>query len=112
MKIYHNSKCSKSCAALALIQEQGVQAEVVDYLHTPLSKAELRELINLLGIKPLELIRTKEPLFQEQFAGQNLSDEEWIGVMQENPILIERPIIVSKGSALIARPVERLLKLF
>lgn len=111
MKIYHNRNCSKSCAALDLLQENGIQAEIKEYVHEALTREELKELLEMLQLKPLELIRQKEALFQAQFAGQQHSDEEWIDIMIAHPILIERPIVVSNGQARIGRPVERILEL-
>ncbi|MBL7826226.1 MAG: arsenate reductase family protein [Saprospiraceae bacterium] len=108
LKIYHNNRCSKSRCALQVVEALEQPFELVEYLKTPPSEAEIRELLVLLGKKPLELIRQKETLFQEKFKGQTLSDEAWIKVMAENPVLIERPIVVANGRAWIARDEESL----
>jgi arsenate reductase len=111
MKIYHNPQCSKSCSALEFLQTHGISPEVVEYLHSVPSREELKSILEMLKIKPLQLIRTHESLFQEKFVNAEFGDEEWIDIMIENPVLIERPIIVKDGKAIIARPAEKLLEL-
>lgn len=111
MKIYHNPQCSKSNAALDLLQQNGIAPEVIAYLHNVPTKEELITLLDLLRLKPLQLIRTKELLFQEKFEGQNFTDEQWIDIMLQYPELIERPIVVNGDKAVIGRPVERILDL-
>nr|WP_315424874.1 arsenate reductase (glutaredoxin) [uncultured Pedobacter sp.] len=106
--IYHNNRCTKSRSALEELQKSGKDFEVIYYLETPPGKAELKEIISKLGIKPLELIRKGEKIFAENYKGKNLSDEEWIDAMITHPILIERPIIISGDQAVIARPTEKI----
>lgn len=105
-KIYHNNSCSKSNAALRALQNQKNDLTVINYLENPPSIAELRELIAQLGISPLELIRTNESIFKEKYKGKALTDEDLMIAMHENPILIQRPIIVKDGKAVIARTEE------
>lgn len=112
MKIYHNKNCSKSCAALELLEKKGGNITVIEYVNQPITKDEIKDILHMLHLKPLELIRQKEPLFQEQFLGKQYSDEEWIAILIAHPILIERPIVVNNGQARIGRPVERILELF
>ncbi|MHB9118298.1 MAG: arsenate reductase (glutaredoxin) [Burkholderiales bacterium] len=111
LRIYHNPRCSKSRSACALIAENGIDAEVVEYLHTPPSKEELRALLKKLGMKPVELVRQGEAEFKEHYAGRELSGEEWLDAMVAYPILIERPIVVCGDRAVVARPPERVLEL-
>lgn len=106
--IYHNNRCTKSRCALEELKKSGKDFEVVYYLETPPSKAELKEIIAKLGIKPLELIRKGEKIFTENYKGKILSDDEWIDVMVAHPILIERPIVISENKAVIARPTEKI----
>jgi arsenate reductase len=108
LKIYHNNRCSKSRCALDLISHSGQPYEVVDYLKTPPSESELKELLEQLNLKPVQLLRKGETIYKEQFADKTYSDEEWIRIMVQNPILIERPIVVKDGKAIIARPPESL----
>lgn len=111
MKIYHNNRCRKSRETLALIEEKGISPTVIKYLENPPSKEELEEIISLLGIKPYDLIRRGEAVFKENYKGKELTDAEWINAMLEHPKLIERPIVVHNGKAIIGRPPERVLEL-
>jgi len=108
--ILHNSRCSKSREALHYLEGQHCDIEVVDYLNT-ITVEKLREVIGMLGIKPEELLRKKEPLFIESYKDKTFSDEEWIKIMAENPKLIERPIVIKDNKAVIGRPVERVIEL-
>ncbi|WP_316804415.1 arsenate reductase (glutaredoxin) [Pedobacter nototheniae] len=108
IKIYHNSKCSKSRSALAILNDSGKDFELINYLQQPPTVDELVSIIDKLGIKPFELVRKRESVYTENYKGKNLSDAEWIDVMVQNPILIERPIIVSGNKAIIARPTEKI----
>ncbi|SBT03351.1 putative oxidoreductase [Candidatus Accumulibacter aalborgensis] len=110
-RIYHNNRCSKSRAACQLIADQGVDAEIVDYLKTPPSREELRELLRKLGMNPAELVRRGESVFKEQYAGRSLSEEEWLDALVAYPILIERPIAVRGNRAVLGRPPEKVLDL-
>jgi arsenate reductase len=109
--IYHNSRCSKSRCALEFLQEKNLDFEVIEYLKDVPTKTQLKTLIAQLGIKPQELIRTSEEEFKSHFKGKNLSDDEWIDAMVKFPKLIERPIVVKNGKAVIARPTERINEL-
>jgi arsenate reductase len=111
---YHNPRCRKSREGLALVKEKGVDIEVVEYLKNPPEKEEMKEIIGLLKIKPLALIRTQEKIFKElKLSKKDLrTDDEWIKIMVDNPILIERPILVYQNKAALGRPVDNLLKLF
>ncbi|MDR2269984.1 MAG: arsenate reductase (glutaredoxin) [Sphingobacterium sp.] len=112
IKIYHNKQCSKSCAALEFLQEHTTELQVQEYLEEVPNKEQLTEILSQLGLKPLTLIRKNEPLFLEKFQHLTLTDEEWVDVMVQNPILIERPIIIKDGKAVIGRPLERVIDLF
>lgn len=111
-QLLHNPRCSKSREALKLLQERGVDVPVVEYLEQPLNKAQLKELCALLGVKPVQLVRTKEALFEELgLSVDKGSDASWIAVLAEHPRLMERPILVYRGRAAIGRPTENLLKI-
>jgi arsenate reductase len=109
--IYHNPRCGKSRAALALLLEKGIEPAVVEYLKTPLSKEELRAILKLLRMKPEQIVRTGEELYKDKFQGKTLSDEQWLDALVANPILIERPIVVKGNRAVVGRPPERVLEL-
>ena len=104
--IYHNSRCSKSNAALKEITQSGEPFEVVNYLETVPSIADLKSILGKLNLKPFDIVRKTEKVYLEKFKGKELSDEEWIKVLHENPILIQRPIIVNGDKAVIARSEE------
>lgn len=103
IKIYHNPRCGKSRNAITVLEKNNIEFEIVEYLKDVPTKNELKAIILKLGIAPHDLIRTKESIYKEQFEGKNLSDEEWIDAMIKYPILIERPIVISKSKAIIAR---------
>lgn len=110
--VYHNSRCSKSRCAIDFLNEKGIDFEVVEYLKDVPTKTELKELISKLNIKPEDLIRKGEDEFKENFKGKELTDDQWIEAMVKYPKLIERPIVIKGGKAVIARPAENILSLF
>ncbi|PPD22530.1 MAG: arsenate reductase (glutaredoxin) [Methylomonas sp.] len=110
VKIYHNPRCSKSRETLKLLEAQGVTADVVHYLETPPSHAELQAILDMLGIGPRELMRRKEPEYQANgLDDPSLTDSDLIEAMVRVPKLIERPIVISNGRAAIGRPAEQVL---
>ncbi len=111
MKIYHNPRCSKSRQTLKLIQERGLEPEVIRYLDMPPTKEELRSLLKKLGLKAEELVRKGEALYKERYKGKELSEEDWLDVLSQNPRLIERPIVVKGSKAVLGRPPEKVLEL-
>ena len=106
MKIYHNPRCSKSRQGLAILQESKLSFKTINYLESPLTIKELSKIIKLLGILPIELVRKNEAIWKENYKGKTLSDLEIITAMAENPKLIERPIVINNGKAVIGRPPE------
>ena len=109
--IYHNPRCRKSREALTLIQESGNQFKVREYLKQPPTKQELSEVLALLNYRPLELIRKSESVFKERYQGKQYSDDQWIEIMIENPILIERPLVIKDQRAVLGRPSTAVNKL-
>jgi len=110
--IYHNPRCSKSRQTLALIEEKGINPHVVEYLQSPPDAATLGAILNMLDLQPRELMRVKEaPFGENNLADENLSRDDLIQAMIANPILIERPIVVSAGKAVVGRPPENVLEL-
>ena len=108
--IYHNPRCRKSRETLTLIEGKG-DVVIKEYLKDPPSKEELHDIVNLLGFKPQELIRRNEAEFKEHFKGKELSDSDWLDAMVQFPKLIERPIVIHKGKAVIGRPPENVLNI-
>ncbi|MBN8701730.1 MAG: arsenate reductase (glutaredoxin) [Bacteroidetes bacterium] len=111
IKIYHNPRCTKSRETLDLIQKKNKNVEVIEYIKTPPTEKELKEIIKMLGIKAEQLIRKKEKLFEEKYKNKKLSEDAWIKAMVKNPILIERPIIINGKKAAIGRPPEKVLEI-
>ena len=109
--VYHNPRCSKSRCALDFFNERQLDYKVVEYLKDVPTKAKLTAIIEQLGIAPEALIRKGEEEYKLHFKGKSLSNDEWIAAMLQFPKLIERPIVVVGGKAVVARPTERILEL-
>lgn len=107
IRIYHNPRCSKSRQALEILRQEGKNPEIIEYLKTPLTAATLRDLLKKLNLPARDIVRTKE-------AGEldidltALEDDTLIAEIVKNPVLIERPIVVTDKGALICRPPEKL----
>jgi len=104
MKIYHNPRCSKSRETLSILNKKNVKVDIIEYLKTPLKKVDIQNIITMLGTSAFNLIRKQEKVFKERYKGKNLSEAEWTTVLHQNPILIERPIVVKDNIAIIGRP--------
>jgi arsenate reductase len=110
--LYHNPRCSKSRATLELLDNNGVQPEIVEYLRTPPTRKTLEDLLDMLGLEPRELMRSKEPEYREAGLDEPaLTRDQLIDAMVRQPKLIERPIVVRDGRAVIGRPPEKVLEL-
>ncbi len=110
--IYHNPRCSKSRATLDLVERQGVDLQVIEYLQTPPTAKDLEALVVKLGIEPEQLVRKGEDVYKKEYAGKKLTRAQWIEAMVRHPILIERPIVVAGDRAVIGRPPENVRTLF
>ena len=112
MVIYHNPRCSKSRAALKLLQERGIEPQIIEYLKSPPSAARLKELLAMLDMAPRDLMRKGEDPYKNLgLSDENLDDDTLIAAMVDNPILIERAIVVASGKARLGRPPEQVLEL-
>jgi len=109
--IWHNPRCSKSRNAAQLLEERGVEAEVVRYLDTPPSKEEIKAVLKMLGISARELMRTKEAIYKELGLKEVEDEEKLIEAMAAHPKLIERPVVIKDGKAAIGRPIEKVIEL-
>ena len=110
--IFHNPRCSKSRETLALIEQQGIQAEIFEYLKTPLSVEILEDILTKLAIEPRDLMRKKEADYKTKgMDNLELSRAELIQGMIDNPKLMERPIVLANGKAKIGRPPEDVLNI-
>ena len=109
LQIFHNNRCGKSRNCLSMLESSGKEFEIISYLTTPPTAAELQGVIEKLDIKPIDLVRQKEKTWIDNFKGKNVTDEELIKIMITNPILIERPILISEEKAIIARDEEKII---
>ncbi len=110
VKILHNPRCSKSRQTLQLLRDRGIEPEIVEYLKTPPSAAEIGELLERLGKEPREIMRVKEAVYRELgLADPALDRAALISAIAENPILLERPIVLTGEKAAIGRPPESVL---
>lgn len=109
--IYHNPRCSKSREGIEFLELEGKPFTVVKYLETPLSRDEIKSLIDKLGIKPIELVRKKEDIWKDKYEGRKLTNAIIINAMAKYPQLIERPVVVNGDKAVIARPASRIREL-
>jgi arsenate reductase len=111
--IYHNPRCSKSRQTLELLRQQGLAPQVVEYLKTPPSRDELKDILAKLNLQPRQLMRTKENLYKELgLEDPSLSADALIQAMADHPKLIERPIVLARGKAALGRPPESVLEIF
>jgi len=112
-RIYHNPRCSKSRQALALIEEQGEAPEVIEYIKTPLDNASITELLTMLDMNTRDLMRKQEDTYKElKLDNPDLSEAQLVQALADYPRLLERPIVVRNGKAVVARPPEKVLELF
>lgn len=110
--IYHNPRCAKSRATLALLEARGIKPKIVEYLVYPPSKAELERILKMLGMRPRDLLRTKEPEYKEAgLDDPKLSDAALMRALRSYPKLMQRPIVIANGKAAIGRPPENVLSI-
>ncbi len=106
IKVFHNNRCSKSRQALALVHDLVDDVEIVDYMNNPVGKNDLIKVLSYLGISAKELLRKGETDYKIHIKGKDLSDNQIIDLMLKYPKLIERPIVIHKEKAIVARPPE------
>ncbi len=111
IKIYHNNRCSKSRCGLQILEDSGKDFEIVKYLEDIPTSSELKDIIKLLGITPLQLVRQGEAIWKKEYIGKDLSDNEIVTAMVTHPKLIERPIVINGNKAVIGRPPELIANL-
>jgi arsenate reductase len=112
VKIYHNPRCSKSREGLQTLESITSEFEIIRYLDDVPSVGEIEEILDMLDMDAIDLVRTKESVWKENFKDKELSDEEIILAMAEFPKLIERPIVIKDDKAVIARPADKIKELF
>ncbi len=109
--LYHNNRCAKSRQALKILENSGLKFDTIEYLKKPLTEKEIKNLLKLLQLNAENIIRKGELLYKEKFATTNISENEWIKILANNPVLIERPILVKGNKAILARAPEKILEL-
>lgn len=112
LKIFHNARCSKSRQGLEILKESGEDFEIIDYLKNPPTVQEIKDLLQLLAIPAIDLVRKNEAIWNENYKGKTLSEEEVVQAMHDHPKLIERPIVIKDGKAVVGRPPELVKELF
>ena len=112
MKIYHNPRCSKSREGLLYLEEKGYDFDVINYMKDGISAREIKEFLVKSGLNVEAIIRTNEELYKLQYKGKDLTEDEWIRILAENPKLLQRPLIIKGTHAVLARPVDEIEKLF
>jgi len=110
MTVFHKPSCQTSNTVLKYLRKKKQNLDIIHYIDNPPTAKELEILLSKLNLKPLDLIRKKEKYFQEKLSKLNLNDHEWIKEMVENPVLIERPILIRGNTAIIGRPFERVVE--
>jgi arsenate reductase len=111
-RIFHNPRCSKSRQTLQILNEQGIQADVIEYLKEPPDFKMLQQILTMLDMGPRELLRKNEDAYKElQLDRIELSDDDLIQAMVDHPKLIERPIVIRDGKAIIGRPPQIVLEI-
>lgn len=106
IQIYHNPRCGKSRTCLAFMDQANQEYEIIPYLTDTPTFADLKVLLGKLDLEPLQLVRTKEKIWIENYKGKTMSKDEIIQSMVDNPILIERPIVIKDGKAIIGRDLD------
>ena len=109
--IWHNPRCSKSREALKLLQEKGIEPKIYKYLDEHPTKEQIKEVLKMLGVGPREIMRTKEKIYKELGLKDVSDDEKLIEAMVEHPKLIERPIVIKDGKAVLGRPPQKVIEL-
>jgi arsenate reductase (glutaredoxin) len=108
IRIYHNPRCRKSRAGLDYLREKTSEFETIDYIKNGISENEIREIFAKMNTGPGSLVRTQEDHYKKHLKGKDISDEEWITILAENPKLIQRPIIVTEHQAILGQPPENI----
>jgi len=112
LKIYHNPRCKKSRAGLQYLQEKALNPEIILYLKDLLNKEDIERLLMKLNISAFDLVRTQEAIYKKEYKDLQLTEEEWVKIIVENPKLMKRPIIETELKAVWGDPVEEIEKLF
>ncbi len=109
IEIYHNNRCRKSREGLKILENSGKEFKIIKYLENIPSVEELKKVIELLRINPIDLVRKNEAIWKSDYKGKDLTDDQIIEAMVTHPKLIERPIVINENKAIIGRPPSLIL---
>jgi arsenate reductase len=109
--IYHNGECSKCKETSELLEGKGFEIKYRFYLFEPPGEEELKDVLRKLDMQPSQVIRKSEPLYIEQYEGKKMTEEEYLQAILDNPVLLQRPIVIKGDKAIIARPPEKVLEI-
>tara|TARA_Y100000813_G_scaffold11543_1_gene8110 strand:+ start:204 stop:545 length:342 start_codon:yes stop_codon:yes gene_type:complete len=110
IKIYHNNRCQKSRMGLKLLQAQGCNFKIIDYIKNPIGADTLKTILKALDIPAIDLVRTQESIWKSEFKGKALSESQIINALVKHPKLIKRPIVINGQKAVVGRPTEKINK--
>ena len=108
---YHNPRCSKSRQTVSIAESSGVEINIIKYLDNPPTANELRIIVDKLGLPVKSIVRKNEAIYKEKYKGKDITDNEWFKILEEHPILIERPIVIKGDKAVLGRPPENVEQL-
>jgi len=108
LTIYHNGRCKQSFAGLQYLQDNNIEHKVIEYLKTHIPKDQLKGVLEKLNMKPIDIVRTEKKMYEDNYKGKDISDDEWIDILIEHPRLMKRPIVVSETKAVLAIPPEKI----
>ena len=108
IKIYHNPRCRKSRAGLSYLQDKTDSFKTINYIKDGISQEEIRDILAKMKLPPSNIVRTQEDYYKKQLKGKDISGEEWIQILAENPNLIQRPIVVTEHKAVLGQPPENI----
>ena len=111
-RIYHNPRCRKSRAGMEYLSSRTSDFEMINYMKGGITKEEIREIMLKLNLRPCDLVRTNEEIYKKQLKSRIFTDEEWIQIISEEPVLLRRPVILGKHKAVIGDPPSNIDKLF
>ena len=110
--VYHNPRCTTSREVLEILKKRGEEIKIVKYLVDPPTYEEMKEILRKLNLRPMYLLRKEEDLYKKNFKGKYFTDDQWTRILIDNPILIQRPVVVRGNMAVVARPPKRINELF
>lgn len=110
MKIYHYPKCKKSRAGLEQLKLEGIEPEVINYVVEGIDESTLRDLFQMMGVKPSQMVRRQETYYQEELADKNINEDEWLKILANNPRLLKRPVITDGKKAVLGDPVDNIIQ--